>query len=59
MRWLLRRAWGRVTSDEAIAITEYGLLIALIAILLIAVVVIFASSIRSWFADRTSSITTA
>ena len=45
-------------SDSAIAVTEYGLLVALIAVLLIAVVMIFGSSIQSWFAARTSAITT-
>jgi len=45
-------------SEDAIAVTEYGLLVALIAVLLIGVVTIFGSSIRSWFAARTSSITT-
>ena len=45
-------------SEEGIAVTEYGLLVALIAVLLIAVVMVFGSSIRSWFADRTSAITT-
>ena len=44
-------------SESAIAVTEYGLLIALIAVLLIAVVMIFGSSIASWFAARTSTIT--
>jgi Flp pilus assembly pilin Flp len=46
-------------SDEGIAVTEYGLLVALIAVLLIAVVMIFGSSISSWFAARTSAITTS
>jgi len=45
-------------SDEGIAVTEYGLLVALIAVLLIGVVTIFGSSIRSWFGARTSTITT-
>ena len=45
-------------SEEAIAVTEYGLLVALIAVLLIAVVMVFGSSIRSWFGARTSTITT-
>ena len=45
-------------SEEGIAVTEYGLLVALIAVLLIAVVMVFGSSISSWFAARTSSITT-
>lgn len=45
-------------SDDAIAVTEYGLLVALIAVLLIGVVTVFGSSIKSWFAARTSQITT-
>lgn len=44
-------------SDSAIAVTEYGLLIALIAVLLIAVVTIFGSSIASWFANKTNQVT--
>jgi len=46
-------------DESAIAVTEYGLLVALVAVLLIGVVTIFGSSIRSWFAARTSTITTA
>jgi pilus assembly protein Flp/PilA len=46
-----------VKSDEGIAVTEYGLLIALVAVLLIGVVTIFGSSIASWFANKTNSIT--
>jgi pilus assembly protein Flp/PilA len=44
-------------SEEGIAVTEYGLLIALVAVLLIGVVTIFGSSISSWFAAKTSSVT--
>jgi pilus assembly protein Flp/PilA len=44
-------------SEEGIAVTEYGLLIALIAVLLIGVVTIFGSSIASWFARKTANIT--
>ena len=44
-------------SDEAIAVTEYGLLVALVAVLLIGVVTIFGSSISSWFANKTNKIT--
>jgi pilus assembly protein Flp/PilA len=47
-----------VRSDEGIAVTEYGLLVALVAVLLIGVVTIFGSSIKSWFSARTASITT-
>lgn len=55
----IRAAVRRFVSDEnGIAVTEYGLLVALVAVLLIGVVTIFGSSIKSWFADRTSTITT-
>jgi pilus assembly protein Flp/PilA len=46
-----------VKSEEGIAVTEYGLLIALVAVLLIGVVTIFGSSISSWFGNKTNSIT--
>lgn len=45
-------------QDDAIAVTEYGLLVALVAIALIAVVTVFGSSISSWFAVKTGQITT-
>ena len=48
-----------VRADDGIAVTEYGLLVALVAILLIGVVAVFGSGIRNWFAARTSQITTA
>jgi pilus assembly protein Flp/PilA len=44
-------------DDSAIAVTEYGLLIALVAVLLIGVVTIFGSSIASWFDNKTNKIT--
>ena len=47
-----------IADDEAIAVTEYGLLVALVAILMIGVVSVFGSSVKSWFAARTGSITT-
>jgi Flp pilus assembly pilin Flp len=47
-----------IKGEEAIAVTEYGLLVALVAVLLIGVVAIFGSSIRSWFTARTGTITT-
>ena len=58
MRRLLTQVRRFVREDAAIAVTEYGLLVALIAVLLISVVAVFGSSIRSWFAARTSQITT-
>lgn len=47
-----------VRSEDAIAVTEYGLLIALVAIALIAVVTVFGSNISTWFATKTGQITT-
>lgn len=44
-------------SDEGIAVTEYGLLIALIAVILIGVVTVFGSSIASWFQAKSGQIT--
>ena len=46
-----------VKGEEGIAVTEYGLLIALVAILLIGVVTLFGSQISSWFAAKTGQIT--
>jgi Flp pilus assembly pilin Flp len=40
------------------AITEYGMLIALVALVLIAVLTIFGSGIANWFAAKTGQITT-
>ena len=45
-------------GEDAIAVTEYGLLVALVAILMIGVVSVFGSNVRSWFLARTASITT-
>jgi pilus assembly protein Flp/PilA len=47
-----------VRSEDGIAVTEYGLLIALVAIALIAVVTVFGSNISTWFATKTQQITT-
>ena len=51
-------ASGFLADEKAIAVTEYGLLVALVAILMIGVVSVFGSSIKNWFAARTASITT-
>ena len=55
---MIRTTIRRFLRDEnAIAVTEYGLLIALIAVLLIGVVTIFGSNIASWFAAKSNKIT--
>jgi Flp pilus assembly pilin Flp len=58
MRRFFEAARELVNDDDAIAVTEYGLLVALVAVLMIGVVTVFGSSIKSWFAARTSQITT-
>lgn len=45
-------------STDGIAITEYGMLIALVALALIAVLSIFGGGISSWFSTKTGQITT-
>ena len=45
-------------STDGIAITEYGMLIALVALALIAVLSIFGAGISNWFAAKTGQITT-
>jgi Flp pilus assembly pilin Flp len=54
----MNRIRSFLKSDDAIAVTEYGLLIALVAIALIAVVTIFGQQISSWFSRKTGQITT-
>jgi Flp pilus assembly pilin Flp len=43
-----------LADDSGIAITEYGLLFALIALLLIGVVALFGAAVASWFNAKTS-----
>ena len=45
-------------STEGIAITEYGMLIALVALALIAVLTVFGGGISTWFAGKTGQVTT-
>ncbi len=57
IRRVIRRL-GKLGADDALAITEYGMLIALVALALIAVLTIFGGAISSWFARKTGTITT-
>jgi Flp pilus assembly pilin Flp len=60
-RLVVRRSVVRMKkfgSNEGIAITEYGMLIALAALALIAVLAVFGPGISSWFASKTGQITT-
>lgn len=53
----MRSVRSFLRDESGIAVTEYGLLIALIAVLLIGVVTIFGSQISSWFVNKTNTIT--
>lgn len=55
----IRRVCRRfVSRDDALAITEYAMLIAFIAIIVVAVLSVFGSQIGTWFSARTGNITT-
>lgn len=54
----IARRLQRLRSTEALAITEYGMLVALVALALIAVLAVFGGNISTWFATRTGNITT-
>ena len=47
-----------LSSDDGLAITEYGMLVALVALALIAVLTVFGGSMSSWFGAKTGQITT-
>ena len=44
--------------ERALAITEYGLLVACMAIIVVAVVIVLGGGLSSWFASKTTTITT-
>ena len=46
-----------LTDEDGLAVTEYGLLLALVAVALVDVLRTFGSSIASWFSSTVSSIT--
>jgi len=47
-----------LAATDGLAITEYGMLVALVALALIAVLTIFGGSVTTWFASKTGQITT-
>ena len=56
-RWFVAGA-RKLRLTDGIAITEYGMLIALVALALIAVLTVFGGGITNWFAAKTGQITT-
>lgn len=61
-RFLLLRLRDRarlfLAGTEAISITEYGMLVAFLALVIIAVVILTGGNLSAWFAAKTNSITT-
>jgi len=48
-----------VREEDGLAVTEYGLLLALVAVALVAVVKTFGSQIKTWFGKATTDVTSA
>ena len=46
------------SSTDGLARTEYGLLVALVTLALVAVLTVFGGGISTWFGKKTSQITT-
>ena len=44
--------------EKGLAITEYGLLVACMAIIVVAVVIVMGGGLSSWFSSKTTTITT-
>jgi len=60
---MLHHIWGWIVShtprsERGQDLAEYGMLIALVALALIAVLTIFGGGISTWFAAKTGQITT-
>lgn len=45
-------------NEEGAIVAEYGLLLAMVAVVLIGVVTLFGADIAGWFTRQTSAITT-
>ena len=57
MKRLATAARHFLKDEKGIAVTEYGLLVALIAIALVVVVKAYGSELAAWFKKVTDSIT--
>jgi len=47
-----------IKSEDGAIIAEYGLLLAMVAVTLVAVVTLFGGNISSWFVNQVNHITT-
>lgn len=54
------RRWldGFIRRAEGISVTEYGILVAFLALMVIAIVAITGGGLSSWFATKSGQITT-
>jgi len=48
-----------VREEDGLAVTEYGLLLALVAVALIAAITTFRNNISTWFQGLSTTITSA
>lgn len=57
-----RHSLGRIRSflrhEGALSITEYGMLTAFIALVIIAVVIVLGGGLATWFGSKTGQVTT-
>ena len=44
-------------DEEGIAVSEYGLLVGLVAVGLVAVLTVFRDNLKTWFGNVTSQLT--
>jgi len=57
-RRTLRAGRSFFSDDRGISITEYGMLVAFLALVIIAVVILAGGNLSSWFGTKTGQITT-
>ena len=48
-----------IAEEEGLAVTEYGLLLALVAVALVVVLKTFGGKISTWFSTTTTTLTTS
>ncbi|HEY0996081.1 MAG TPA: Flp family type IVb pilin [Gemmatimonadaceae bacterium] len=53
----LGRRFG--ADERGLAVTEYGVLLALVAVALVAILKAFGTQIKTWFGKATTDVTTA
>jgi pilus assembly protein Flp/PilA len=59
MKRILDAGRSLLREEDGIAVTEYGLLIAIVAVGLIAILRAFGTQLQAWFTRVTSQLTTS